>query len=323
MGIHKSAGVLPREGKLIVEVAVSGASGLIGTALTSALKAAGHRPVALVRRPTRTGDEIQWSPSDRTIDAESLKGISAVVHLAGAPIGKRWTDSYKKVLFESRVNGTELLASTLAQMDGGPTRFLSGSAIGFYGDGTQAVNETSARGSGFLADLTVAWEEAAQVAVDADNVSVAFLRTGIVQSRKGGALGKQLPLFKLGAGGRLGSGNQFTSWISMTDQVAAIIFLLAHPDGQRITGPVNLTAPNPVTNAEYTKALGAAVNRPTFIPVPMFGPKLLFGAELVKEMLEGGQMVIPQVLLDAGFTFAHDTIEEALVAELSRKREVA
>lgn len=289
----------------------------------SALKAEGHRPVALVRRPAKGKDEIQWSPSDKTIDVEALKGISAVVHLAGAPIGKRWTDDYKKVLFDSRVKGTEVLASTLAEMDGGPTRFLSGSAIGFYGDGTQAVDETSARGTGFLADLTVAWEEAAQAAVDADNVSVAFLRTGIVQSRKGGALGTQLPLFKLGAGGRLGSGNQFTSWISMTDQIAAIMFLLTHPDGQRVTGPVNLTAPNPVTNNEYTKALGAAVNRPTFLPVPMFGPKILFGAELVKEMFEGGQMVMPKVLLDAGFTFAHETLEAALEAELSRKREVA
>lgn len=307
-----------------MDVAVTGSSGLVGTELMRALKSAGHRPVAVVRRPAKGADEIMWQPAEGKIDAESFTSIDAVVHLAGAGIAdKKWTADRKKLILESRTLGTELLARTLADSDRGPSRLLSGSAIGFYGAGASPVDETAARGSGFLADVCVAWEEAAAPAVEADQVSVAFLRTGIIQSRNGGALGKQLPLFKIGAGGRLASGTQGVSWISMTDEIASIMWLLTDPAGQRIQGPVNLTAPNPVTNNDYTRALGAAVKRPTLIPVPMFAPRLLFGAELVKEMLESGQFVLPNVLTDGGYRFAHETIEDALVAELSRTREVA
>jgi len=304
-----------------MDVAVTGSSGLIGTALKSALSNAGHRPIAVVRSPASGQDQIFWKPSEGQIDAASFNGLDAVIHLAGAGIGDRkWTESRKKLLVESRTTSTSLLAGTLAGLDHPPSTLISGSAIGFYGDGSHAVNETSPHGTGFLADLVVAWEEAARPAVEADGIRVAFARTGIVQSKQGGALGKQLPIFKLGAGGRLGSGNQWVSWISMTDQVGALQWIL---DNDNVSGPVNLTAPNPVTNLEYTKALGAAVNRPTFIPIPMFGPKILFGSEMVEEMLVSGQKVMPQVLLDGGYRFAHRTIEEALAFEISRTREVA
>lgn len=303
-----------------MDVAITGSSGLIGTALKAALTSAGHRPIPVVRSPTSGSDQIFWKPSTGEIDGASFNGIDAVVHLAGAGIGdKKWTESRKKLLLESRTKGTELLADTLAGLDRPPATLISGSAIGFYGDGTDAVNETSPRGRGFLAELVEAWEQAAQPAVDADNIRVAFARTGIVQSKKGGALGKQLPIFKLGAGGRMGSGEQWVSWISMTDQLGGLQWILEND----VSGPVNLTAPNPVTNLEYTKALGSAVKRPTLIPIPLFGPKILFGSEMVEEMLVAGQKVMPQVLLDGGYRFAHRTIEDALDFELSRTREVA
>jgi uncharacterized protein len=292
-----------------MDVVISGASGLIGTALVDALRAAGHRPVKLVRRAASGADEITWDPAGGVLDASSLEGIDAVVHLAGAGIGdKRWTDEYKAAIRDSRVQGTGLLARTLAGLSRKPGVFASGSAIGYYGESeTATFTEASPAGSGFLAEVCVAWEEAAAPAVEA-GIRTAFLRTGIVLSPKGGALKKQLPLFKLGAGGKFGSGRQWQSWISIDDEVGAILHVL----GTDVSGPVNLTAPVPVTNAEFTKTLGSVLGRPAFLPVPSFAPKLLLGGELVDNLLLSGQKVLPTVLEAGGYTFRHRTLDVAL-----------
>lgn len=292
-----------------MDVAITGASGLIGTALVEALRAAGHRPVRLVRRPAGGADEIAWDPSAGTIDAASLEGIGAVVHLAGAGIGdKRWSDERKEEIRASRVDGTHLLATTLAGLNAPPAVLLSGSAVGYYGPtGDEELDETSPAGSGYLADVTVAWEGAAQPAIDA-GIRTAFLRTGIVLSPAGGALKKQLPIFKSGLGGRFGKGRAWQSWISIDDEVGAIRFLL----DADVSGPVNLTAPNPVTNAEFATTLGSVLRRPTALPIPAFGPKLLLGGELAEALLFTGQRVLPRVLLDAGYQFTDTHLEGAL-----------
>jgi uncharacterized protein (TIGR01777 family) len=292
-----------------MDVAITGSSGLIGSALVDALRAAGHRPVRLVRRPASGEDEISWDPAAGTIDASSLEGIGAVVHLAGAGIGdKRWTDAYKQEILSSRTEGTSLVAKTVAGLDKKPSVLLSGSAIGFYGDrGDEELDETSPAGTGFLADVVVQWEASAQAAVDA-GIRTSFLRTGIVLSPKGGALKKQLPLFKSGLGGRFGNGRNWQSWISIDDEVAAILFLLTAD----VSGPVNLTAPEPVTNREFTHVLGSVLRRPTALPVPKFGPKLLLGGELAEALLFTGQRVLPKRLEAAGFSFQDPTLEGAL-----------
>lgn len=293
-----------------MDIVISGASGLVGTALTRSLIAHGHRPIALVRRTPEPGaDEIEWHPAAGTIDASGLEGVDAVVHLAGAGIGdKRWTDDRKRVIRDSRTDGTALLATTLAGLDRKPAKLLSGSAIGYYGSrGDELLTETAVAGSGFLADLCVAWEAAATPAIDA-GIRTAFLRTSIVLTDQGGTLAKQLPLFKLGLGGRFGPGTQWTSWISLRDEVRAIEFLLEND----VRGPVNLCSPNPVTNLAFTKTLGSVLSRPTVIPVPLFGPKLLFGAEFVEELILASQKVAPSVLADAGFSFEDDELEPAL-----------
>ena len=294
--------------------AITGASGLIGTALTGALAAAGHRPVALTRG-TATGDQICWDPAKGTIDAASLEGMDAVVHLAGAGIGDhRWSESYKREIHDSRTAGTALIATTLAGLQDRPAVLLSGSAIGYYGDrGDEELTEASGAGTGFLADVCREWEAATAPASEA-GIRVAHLRTGIVLSTAGGALKKQLPLFKLGVGGRFGNGRQWQSWISIDDEVAAIVHLLTAD----VTGAVNLTSPRPVTSAKFAKALGAALHRPAALPVPAFAPKLLLGGELADNLLFQGQRVLPAVLLGAGFTFAHPELGEALAALLHR-----
>jgi uncharacterized protein (TIGR01777 family) len=305
-----------------MRVAITGSSGLVGTALISHLESVGHTPVRVVRREA-SDNEITWSPNDVTDQdaavadlTEQLEGIDAVVHLAGAGIGdKRWTDDYKRVLVESRTKGTALLARAIAACSKGPKVLLSGSAIGIYGArGDEDLDETSELGTGFLADLTVEWEQCAEPAAAA-GVRVVLLRTGIVLSAKGGALKKQLPLFKLGAGGRIGSGQQWWSWISIDDEVRAITHLLTAD----ITGPVNLTAPQPTTQADFADALGTVLKRPTFLPTPKFGPKLLLGSELAENLLFTGQKVHPRVLQDdPGFTFDHPDLESALRAVLDR-----
>jgi len=297
-----------------MDVAISGSSGLIGTALAAALTDAGHRPVRLVRRAP-SGDEIRWDPDDGTIDAPSLEGIGAVVHLAGAGIGDhRWTDEYKLEILRSRTKSTVLLSGALAELAKPPTVLVSGSAIGFYGDrGDELLDETSPAGTGFLPEVCVAWE-AATVAAEEAGIRVAHIRTGIVLSGQGGALKKQLPLFKIGAGGKLGSGRQWQSWISIDDEVGAILHLLTAD----VHGPVNLTAPNPVRNTEFTKTLAAVLSRPSFLPIPSFGPKLLLGGELADNLLLAGQRVTPTVLEGSGYAFRHPTLEVALRAVLDK-----
>lgn len=299
-----------------MEVAVTGSHGLIGTALLPALRAAGHRPIRLVRRPAEPGaDEISWDVKAEWIDAASLEGVGAVVHLAGAGIGDhRWTTAYKKELLDSRVKGTGLLSRALADLRRPPDVLLSASAIGFYGDrGDEVLTEAAGPGNDFLAELVVAWESAAEPAVEA-GIRTAFLRSGLVLSATGGALAKQLPLFKLGLGGRFKSGSQWWSWISIDDEVAAIVHLL----GSSVEGAVNLTAPRPVTNREWTRTLGSVLGRPTLLPTPMLGPRLLLGSELARSLLLTSARVLPTVLESDGFAFRHRDLETGLRAVLDR-----
>ncbi|MDO8392715.1 MAG: TIGR01777 family oxidoreductase [Actinomycetota bacterium] len=297
-----------------MRVIISGASGLIGTALGASLRSDGHEVVALVRRPAGAG-EIRWDPTNGVLAADALDGADAVVHLAGAGIGDhRWTDDYKRELIDSRVKSTTLLATTIAASANPPKVLLSGSAIGIYGasDGRD-LDESSPAGTGFLADVCVQWEAATAPAAAA-GVRVVHLRTGIVLTPKGGALKKMLPLFKLFAGGKFGNGKQWQSWISLADEVGAIRHLLTHD----VRGPVNLTAPAPVTNAEFTKVLGGVLHRPTLLPVPRFGPALLLGGELADALLYTGQKVLPGALRASGYSFQHTTLDAALRFELGK-----
>ena len=298
-----------------MKILITGASGLIGQALTKQLNATGHTTVAAVRREPRRNDEVQWNPTTGEMSPSAFDGVDAVVHLAGAGIGdKRWTDSYKMEILQSRTLGTALLADTMASLDKKPSVFLSGSAIGIYGvrDDTE-LGEDAAIGTGFLADVCRDWE-AASASASAVGIRTVLLRTGIVLSPKGGALKKQLPLFKLGLGGKFGNGKQWQSWISITDEVNAIIHLLT----SNLSGAVNLTAPNAVTNAEFTRVLGSVVSRPAILPIPSFGPTLLLGGELADALLFTGQRVVPNALVADGFHFAHPTLDVALRALLNK-----
>jgi uncharacterized protein (TIGR01777 family) len=298
-----------------MRVAITGSTGLIGSALTAHLQSLGHEVIRVVRS-NPSGSDVSWSPAEGRIDPGALDGVDAVVHLAGAGIGdKRWTDDYKRELLESRTKGTTLISEAIASATDGPTVLLSGSAIGIYGARRdEELTESSAPGDGFLADICVQWEQATSAA-EAAGVRVVHLRTGIVLSAKGGALKKQLPLFKFGLGGKMGSGDQWQSWISIDDEVAAITHLLTADT----RGAVNLTAPNPVTNAEFTDTLGDVLHRPTILPIPKFGPKLLLGGELAENLLFSGQRVLPAILdADAGFTFQHPDLATALRALLGK-----
>jgi len=299
-----------------MKVAITGSTGLIGTALRRRLEAAGHRVTPVVRRVVADGESaIAWDPAAGTIDAAGLEGHDGVVHLAGAGIGdKRWNDARKRVLVESRTRGTELLATTLAGLDARPAVLVSGSAIGYYGDrGDEELSETSGPGDDFLAKLCVDWEAAATPAGDA-GIRLVTIRTGVVLARQGGALAKLLPLFKLGLGGRFGSGRQWWSWITIEDQVEAIIWLLSRP----VWGPVNLTGPEPATNAELTRALGRVLHRPTVVPVPHFGPGLLVGPELAEALLFTSARVHPDALLASGYRFQHAELPDALRSVLDQ-----
>lgn len=292
-----------------MDVAVTGSSGLIGTALTRSLQADGHRVHRIVRRPAAGDpDAITWDPANGVLDGAALEGIDAVVHLAGVGIAdSRWTDEQKGRIMASRTSGTTLLADTLAGLSSPPAVLLSGSAIGYYGDhGDDTIDEATGPGDDFPARVCVQWETCARPAAAA-GIRVAYLRTGIVQATEGGALAKQLPFFKLGLGGKVGSGRQWVSWISIDDEVRAIQFLLDHD----VSGPVNLVAPEPVTNAEYTKALGGVLHRPTTI-LPITGPRLLYGRELADSLLLTSQRVTPSVLAGAGFEFSHPDLRGAL-----------
>jgi uncharacterized protein (TIGR01777 family) len=298
-----------------MKILITGASGLIGRALSSTLKAQGHTIVSAVRREPRRNDEVQWDPKSGTMAASAFDGIDAVVHLAGAGIGdKRWTNDYKMEILESRTNGTALLANTMAALATKPQVFISGSAIGIYGArADEELSETATIGNGFLADVCRDWEAAAEPATAA-GIRTVFIRTGIVLSPEGGALKKQLPLFKLGLGGKFGNGKQWQSWISITDEVNAIVHLLT----SSLSGPVNLTAPTPVTNSEFTQVLSKVVSRPAILPIPSFGPKLLLGSELADALLFTGQRVTPNALLADGFVFSHPTLDAALRALLKK-----
>lgn len=298
-----------------MDVIVTGSSGFLGSALLDALDVAGHRPIRMVRRPG-VPDSLQWDPEAGTIDAAGFEGVGGVIHLAGAGIGdKKWSAERRRQILESRTAGTALIARTVAAAQNGPKTLVSASAIGIYGNrGDEMLTEQSAPGDGFLADVVVQWEAAAQPAIDA-GVRVAFSRTGIVLAPHGGALQRLLLPFKLGAGGRLGSGKQYMSWIALDDEIHALIALL---ENAAFRGPVNLTAPNPVTNEEFTKTLGSVLHRPTLLPTPLFPLKARFGAELVEELLLYSQRVQPAVLEANGFPFAHSTLENALRALLAK-----
>ena len=297
-----------------MKIVISGASGLIGTQLVEQLQQHGHDVVRLVRRAANTG-EIMWDPKAGVLSASALEGADAVIHLSGAGIGdKRWTASYKREILESRTITTSLIANTIANMSRKPSVFLCGSAIGIYGPrGDEQLTEVSTNGTSFLADVCEQWEAAAKPASDA-GVRTVLLRTGIVLTTKGGALKKQLPLFQLGLGGKFGNGKQWQSWISIDDEVGAIEHLLT----ANVSGAVNLTAPNPVTNAEFTSTLARVVKRPAFLPIPPFAPKAILGGELADALLFTGQRVIPAALNASGYQFAHPTLDVALRALLKK-----
>ncbi|GAB2716185.1 TIGR01777 family oxidoreductase [Kitasatospora kifunensis] len=301
-----------------MRIAVTGSSGLIGSALVRSLLADGHQVVRLVRHRQALGARpdgsvaIGWNPARGELDRAGLDGTQAVVHLAGAGVADhRWTEAYKREIHDSRVLGTRTLATVLPTLTTPPAVLVSGSAVGYYGQtGARRIDETSPAGDDFLARVCMDWEGAAQPAAEA-GIRVVHPRTGLVLSAAGGAGGRLFPLFKLGLGGRLGSGEQYWSFISLADQVAALRFLIDHPE---LTGPVNLTAPEPVTNAELTAALGRVLRRPTPFPVPDFALKLALG-EMAVEVV-GSHRVLPTKLLAAGFAFAHPQVDEAVRAAL-------
>ncbi len=297
-----------------MKVLVTGSHGLIGGELVADLRAGGHAVTPLVRRRAGPG-EASWDPAAGRIDAAALEGHDAAVHLAGIGIGDhRWTAAHKKAVLESRVQGTALLARTLASLSSPPRVLASGSAVGYYGDrGDEELTETSGPGSGFLSDVVQQWEAAAAPAADA-GIRVAFLRSGVVMSAKGGGLKKQLLPFKAGIAGKLGSGRQYLSWISITDHVAATEHVLAT---ESLGGPVNVTA-IPVTNAEFTRALGRVLRRPTVMPVPTPALNLLFGSQMVAEMMLVSQRAVPAALEASGFQLRYPEIEPALRHELGR-----
>jgi uncharacterized protein (TIGR01777 family) len=284
-------------------IAVTGASGLIGTALVGYLKSQGHTVQRLVRRTAVSSEEITWDPIAGTVDMDALAGVDAVIHLAGAGVSdKRWTKKYKSEILNSRLLGTTTIAKAVAIVK--PQVFISASAIGWYGEsGNRAVVESDRVGDDFLAAVCREWESAADLAGDVRTVK---LRTGLVLDPTGGALGKMLPIFRFGLGGKLGNGKQWWSWITLHDQIRAIAFLLEN----KVSGPVNLTSPNPVTNSEFTAGLARALHRPALFPVPTLALKIVLGG-FSSEVL-GSKKVLPQALTEAGFTFDYPHISSAL-----------
>ena len=276
------------------KIAVTGASGLVGTELVKVLRRRGYEVLRLVRRTPSAGDEVRWDPDGETIDVAGLAGVTGAVHLAGESVASgRWNEARKRAIRESRVKGTRLLSTALAELSPRPDALISASAIGYYGSaGAQPVDETSPPGDGFLASVCQEWEAAADPAREA-GIRVVHARIGIVLDADGGALAKMKIPFLLGVGGRIGDGSQYMSWITLEDVVAALVFALEQP---QIRGPVNLVAPNPATNAELTKALGRVLKRPTCLPVPKFALRLGAGSEMADEMFIGGARVVPSVL---------------------------
>ncbi|MER5638575.1 TIGR01777 family oxidoreductase [Kitasatospora sp. NPDC002227] len=301
-----------------MRIAVTGSTGLIGSALVRSLLADGHEVVRLVRQHSRTGPQadgsvgVGWNPQRLEIDAAGLAGVEAAVNLAGAGVGDhRWTEGYRREIRDSRVMGTEVLAAALARLDTPPAVLVNASAVGFYGQtGAQVVDEDAPAGSDFLAGVCAEWEAAARPA-EAAGVRVAYARTGLVLSKAGGAGARLFPLFRLGLGGRLGSGEQYWSLISAADEVAALRFLL---ETEGLSGPFNLAGPEPVTNRELTAALGRVLRRPTPFPVPESVLKAVLGDMAVE--VAGSHRVVPKRLLEAGFRFEHTAVDDIVRAAL-------
>ena len=302
-----------------MRVAVTGSTGLIGRALVERLEAGGHQVVRVVRPGNSDrlapSMSVAWNPTTSRIDAEGLEGLDAVVHLAGEPIAaRRWSPEQKERIADSRVQGTDVLAQALARLDAPPAVLVSASAIGYYGDrGDERLDEASSGGTDFLALVCRDWEAAADPARGA-GIRVVHPRTGVVLSRSGGALGEMLPFFRLGIGGRIGSGRQWMSWITLHDEVEALLWLLEAD----VEGPVNLTAPEPVTNRELTAALGRALRRPAVLPTPKPALWAKLGRELTEALLYSSARVSPAVLQRNGFQFTHADISTALAAVLAR-----
>jgi len=297
-------------------VIVTGATGLVGSPLVQALEKAGATVVRAVRRPARdAAREIYWNADAGEIESGKLEGAAAVVHLAGENIaGRRWTESFKRAIRDSRVKGTRLWADAIAHAANKPRALVCASAIGYYGSrGDELLTETSPPGHDFLADVCRDWESACQPARDA-GVRVVNARIGVILSPKGGALAKMLTPFKLGLGGKVGDGRQYMSWVTLDDVVSALAFLVATPT---ISGPVNLTAPHPATNAEFTAALGRILSRPTVFPMPAFAARLAFG-EMADALLLSSTRVAPAVLQGAGYNFQDPQVDAALRRLLQR-----
>jgi uncharacterized protein (TIGR01777 family) len=300
-----------------MKILVSGSHGLVGSALTNSLVKDGHEVVRLVRTKLDFGaPEIDWHPDQGRIDAQRLEGLDVVIHLAGESIASgRWTDEKKRLIRDSRVKGTALLSNTLAQLTHPPSVFISASAIGYYGSrGDEVLTETSEPGDDFLSSVCFEWEEATGAAAE-KGIRTVNARFGVILDAHGGALAQMLTPFRMGIGGRVGDGRQWMSWIALGDVIAGLKFLLSDA-GMR--GPVNFVAPNPVTNAEFTRTLGRVLSRPTFFPIPAFGARLAFG-EMADALLLSSQRVDPAVLEDKGFPFYWPTLEPALRHLLERK----
>ena len=299
-----------------MKILIGGSHGLVGTALTNSLAAEGHEVFRLVRHYPGSEAEIEWSPDRYSIQLARIEGFDAVVNLAGESIAEgRWTEAKKQRIRESRVKGTRLLGDALANLTDRPKTFICASAIGYYGNrGDEVLTETSAPGNDFLAEVCVEWEKATALATE-KGIRVVNTRFGVILDSKGGALAKMLPPFRMGLGGRVGSGKQWMSWIALEDVVGGIKFALANAS---LEGPVNFVAPNPVTNAEFTKTLGNALSRPTLFPIPAFGVRLMFG-EMGDALLLSSQRVKPQILANVGCEFRYAQLIDALSAALSSR----
>jgi uncharacterized protein (TIGR01777 family) len=298
-----------------MKILISGASGLVGTALIKSLEPEGHEIFRLVRHAPNSQAEVEWSPDRYSIALARIEGFDAVVNLAGDSIAEgRWTEEKKRRIRESRVKGTKLLGDALANLTKRPKTFICASAIGYYGNrGDEILTETSAPGDDFLAEVCVEWEKSTALATE-KGIRVVNARFGVILDAQGGALAKMLPPFRLGLGGRVGSGKQWMSWIALDDVVGALKFALVNDS---LRGPVNFVAPNPVTNAEFTKTLGKVLSRPTLFPIPAFGVRLMFG-EMADALLLSSQRVEPARLQEAGYQFQFSRLNEALGHALNR-----
>lgn len=299
-----------------MRIAVTGASGFIGSQLCAFLTTGGHTVLRIGRGAFNPGViDVPWNPATGTLDAKLLEGVDAVVHLAGANIAERWTDAHRRAIRDSRVQGTTLIAKTIASLERKPRVLVSASAIGIYGDrGDEVLDEGSTLGTGFLCDVAREWEASTEAAERA-GIRVVHTRTGIVQGAAGGALAKQLPIFRMGIGGPLAGGHDWVSPIALDDEIGAMHFCIMRDD---IHGAVNLVAPNAITNAEYTSVLGEVLHRPAFLPIPAFALHALFGRDMSENTVLSSARVVPKVLLEAGFVFRHPTIRDILQFELGQ-----